>query len=810
MKFLNNWTIQIDKLPEYNEFKAPLTEQINKGLCEKIIEHKETDFDYTNKKGEIINGTWSILKDKCDKLKKDNKQHVTYSQKCGIGRFYGSSFITMPKKVKHTLFHHSGMIDLDQQKGHPTIAYCLGKKNNKDFKYIKKYIDNPDLIFKETAQHFGIDIVNNLNNQDRIKWFFNLTIYGGGFDLWIKGLSNPNENDMSLGYEPLNLKTTEMTDFQKGFQDNCNELKELIWLNNDDLKDHLNKKHSEYPTKKPHEKKDCLVSFVMGIIENDCLHKAYLYLKKNKLLKHYNLVSLEYDGLCFIPKIPITNDIIESLNAYVKKHTGIGITYVMKPYKEHNIYEDMIELYNKEMESFYDSINENSYDGVFERFNTEYAKIEELSMFVKIKKQDVLFFNKGNLKVSYEDIRYVKPIEDKEGNIIDSTDKCFIDKWFEDPNKLKYRNVGVYPNSNKCPSDILNLWCPFDMELVSVYTPNVEAKEFILNHIKILCNHDDDVYNWFIRWIAQMIQYPDVKTIAPTLISEEGAGKGTLLKLISKMLGSRKVLETTTPSRDVWGNNNNLMKNAFLVNLNEMSGKESLGADGQIKGLITDSTITINEKYVSSVVIDSFHRFIITTNNDECIRKKKGDRRNVIIRCSDELCKSLPKNKDKKDKLNTYHSKIHTYLNDTNVIKTMYEYFKNEMEDMGDFHKIELPQTEHDAEQQEINRCVIDVFIEDYTKKYIDYKNDKNDPIMRVMINDLFKDFRRYCEKSKIEYDCNLVKFGVRLKRLNIVGVSDIVKTKMGNARLFNIKEMKKYYNLGCLIDIDETDGEYC
>ena len=36
-----------------------------------------------------------------------------------------------------------------------------------------------------------------------------------------------------------------------------------------------------------------------------------------------------------------------------------------------------------------------------------------------------------------------------------------------------------------------------------------------------------------------MIQYPEVKTIAPSAISKQGAGKGTYVKLMSKMLGPK-------------------------------------------------------------------------------------------------------------------------------------------------------------------------------------------------------------------------------------------------------------------------------
>jgi thymidylate kinase len=53
-------------------------------------------------------------------------------------------------------------------------------------------------------------------------------------------------------------------------------------------------------------------------------------------------------------------------------------------------------------------------------------------------------------------------------------------------------------------------------------------------------------------------------------VHKEGAGKGTLMQLFAKMLGKSKILETKTPSRDVWGQFNGIMADAFLVNLNEM------------------------------------------------------------------------------------------------------------------------------------------------------------------------------------------------------------------------------------------------
>ena len=198
--------------------------------------------------------------------------------------------------------------------------------------------------------------------------------------------------------------------------------------------------------------------------------------------------------------------------------------------------------------------------------------------------------------------------------------------------------MDIHPNPLKCPSSIFNLWVPFECDNTESYNPNTDALNEILNLIKILCGNENKIYEYFIKWIGQMIQYPDIKSICSTLISKMGAGKGTFIHLLKLMLGSNKILETTNPSRDVGGNFNSSMADSFLVNLNELSKKDTLEAEGQIKGLITDPILTINKKGIDQIQIKSYHRFIITTNKEDPIVTSKDDRSNLIIRSSDELC----------------------------------------------------------------------------------------------------------------------------------------------------------------------------
>jgi hypothetical protein len=155
--------------------------------------------------------------------------------------------------------------------------------------------------------------------------------------------------------------------------------------------------------------------------------------------------------------------------------------------------------------------------------------------------------------------------------------------------------------------------------------------------------------------------------------------------LFLALFGRNNFYQTSNPSRDVWGNFNSQMINAFFVNLNELSKKDTVESQGKIKGLITDTSLTINAKGKDQFEMNSYHRFIITTNKEDPIATSQDDRRNIIIRTSDELIG----NKE-------YFNKLHTLLDDVNVIRTCYDYFKS-IPNLDKFNEIEIPKTEYQS-----------------------------------------------------------------------------------------------------------------
>jgi hypothetical protein len=302
------------------------------------------------------------------------------------------------------------------------------------------------------------------------------------------------------------------------------------------------------------------------------------------------------------------------------------------------------------------------------------------------------------LTVSYENMVYYK-IE-KNNKINSERTYNFISSWLRNNNNQKcYEDIECYPPGTKCPKEHFNSWIPFKMETIKIYTPTPDALEIILRHIKILCDNDETVYDYLIKWIAQMIQYPAIKSICPILISKEGAGKGTLIYLLKQMLGNNKVFESENPTRDVWGEFNGKMVNTFLVNLNELSKKDTIASEGLIKTLITEPKITINTKGVGQYEINSYHRFIITTNKSEPIKTTNDDRRKLIIRSSDEKCGNK-----------IYFNELYSLISDVNVVKTCYEYFKS-IPNMDKFNLIPIPSTNYQSDLKELSKSPIEQWL---------------------------------------------------------------------------------------------------
>jgi hypothetical protein len=649
--------------------------------------------------------------------------------------FSGNSIQGLPCKIRGLLMRDGIATDIDMSNAHPVILRYICKIHNIQCPNLEYYIHNREecLSHFETREQGKISYLTSLN-KDSISRKKELPKQFKLFDAEIKRIQK---------------KLLAITDFHKFVE--------------------------SVPRSKTYNRFGSAVNRIICYYENKILQHAISFLTG----KNIEIAVLMFDGLMIYGDYYHDTELLDALNHFVeKKMEGLEMKWC---YKEHNM--DLCIPHDFEFEKE-NKNGSKSFEVMAEEFEKTHLKIINKSHFVKHNESNVIFLTLGQLKMSYSHLSYDIPKYNSEGAFIGYKSKPFIPKWTSHTHAIRHKeDIDVYPNPAKCPDNIFNLWTPFAMEqMTGEYEWKQKELDAFLNLIKILCNHQEHIYDYFVKWIAQMIQYPEVKTIMPTFISKEGAGKGTLVKLFEHMLGKEKVFESTNPNRDVWGDFNGIMKSCFLVNLNEISKKHTFDAEGQIKGLITDYYLTINQKGVQQYQIKSFHRFIGTTNVDEPFKTTKADRRNLIIRSSDE-----------KKGDSQYFDTLHGYLDDVNVIRTCYDYFKS-IPDMDQFGKIPLPQTEYQANLKELSRSPIEQWLESFVRE-----NSEQEEV-ELYGNEIYNLFEEWRIRNGIKYEIHSLKLGVRLTNMKINGIHKGSHTKKGKTKKFIIDELKKSLGIGCLI----------
>ena len=133
-----------------------------------------------------------------------------------------------------------------------------------------------------------------------------------------------------------------------------------------------------------------------------------------------------------------------------------------------------------------------------------------------------------------------------------------ISEWLGDSEMKTYDDMNIYPPSTICPPNIFNLWTPYyaDQLPKSMLEEkedlnNIEKVNSVSELIKVLCNRYEKDSIIVMKFIGQLLIYPALKTYCLTIISKEGAGKGTLAYLIERLVGERKFLDIYLKKRCV-------------------------------------------------------------------------------------------------------------------------------------------------------------------------------------------------------------------------------------------------------------------
>lgn len=164
----------------------------------------------------------------------------------------------------------------------------------------------------------------------------------------------------------------------------------------------------------------------------------------------------------------------------------------------------------------------------------------------------------------------------------------------------------------------------------------------LMNHIsQIICNQDIDKFEWFMKWLAHIVQKPHQKTQKVVVLkSEEGAGKGILWNTFLKKIFGQYGTQIQDKDQILGTFNSNCEQKIFLQ-MNEVLWGGDKSCQDRLKSLVTEDKIWINKKFKTPIEMDNHANILMDTNNKWACPVNVDSRRFNIFECDNEWARKL-------------------------------------------------------------------------------------------------------------------------------------------------------------------------
>ena len=165
-----------------------------------------------------------------------------------------------------------------------------------------------------------------------------------------------------------------------------------------------------------------------------------------------------------------------------------------------------------------------------------------------------------------------------------------------------------------------------------------EVKPLIDHIIKIWCKNDEIKYEYTLSWLAHVAQKPFKKTGAGLVVQgKEGGGKSVVFDKLGRVVGTEHYFLVHDPE-DVLGKYTHMLKACILLFMDEaLWGGDKANAEG-LKKLLTQPKHSVHEKYLSSMLVDSYVNMGFATNNEHAIPAGKEARRFACLDIDNRYC----------------------------------------------------------------------------------------------------------------------------------------------------------------------------
>jgi len=368
---------------------------------------------------------------------------------------------------------------------------------------------------------------------------------------------------------------------------------------------------------------------------------------------------------------------------------------------------------------------------------------------------------------------------------------------FEPPKRVSIDDYYEHTGDERHQEQTYNLYNGFKLEKdlnFRVFTE--EEKEYmknltredskLLEHCYNLMGADDECYEYFLDWLAHLMQYrrmlPDVAIV---IISKQGLGKGSFAKLMNRIMGERYIRKSAEMGK-MMDKHSNFLCNRFLVIFEEMKGADGFKHYSNLKSLITDKAQVLNLKNKPICNITHCVRFLCFSNSGSAVVKVgENDRKYYIVEGNNAII-------EKKGYFTDLHKNID---DDKKVIEFWGFLMQRDLTDRLEKTFKVRPKTEiyKDIKMSSISNILkftLNILMSEEGKG-IRYKDGKEWVSKRLRANKLYESYKDWCSFSTYT-PYNPVAFGRGL--IEYKGVSK-KRTNKGNVYYIDFETMKKSIN---------------
>lgn len=340
--------------------------------------------------------------------------------------------------------------------------------------------------------------------------------------------------------------------------------------------------------------------------------------------------------------------------------------------------------------------------------------------------------------------------------------ECNLQKFVVENTLFNYTSVDYILNIYK-NNRIFNIWKGYNARIVQEIDKEVIdiTLDLLLN---VFCNNDVNLLRYTLTWFSNLVSTSDMNKVALVLVSEQqGAGKGTFLEFMTKILGSHccKSISGITPLTQ---KHNTCVEGRRLVIMNEAaSTREEFRSNfDKLKSIITDPTIEIEPKGLPSYEAKNIGNYIIVSNHKDSVVIENNDRRYQVLECSGAYANKVG-----------YFAKVRRvlqigedYRDEMHAANSFYTYLMNYNDKVDLFTLINTPLRQEMQERSLPNTVK-------FIKEYQELINDLEihvDHLCNIRAGDLYQKYKDWATKNT-EKIATGTKFGTDVK-------SYITKTK--------------------------------